>query len=227
MLYPAADAEPDPPTEKLDEGVLRVRHRESTDTVFVGDEAFDYEADNIVFTGRSGAVRVFADRVVLAMTSGSGRIGYKGFVLEGHGPFEFSVPLDDLRPQTRRMKTGYEKKVKRIDLGRGVVVRGEAPFTAELDGDQVLIRTGGRERVIFVSQPDFIVRPQLYIDGREWMASWTDYPASGWGGYDETWKIGLSVPAGEHQLRLRDMAFPTGWERQFTPTAAAVGPPAT
>ena len=71
--------------------------------------------------------------------------------------------------------------------------------------------------MIFVSQPDFITRPQYTIDGAEWMASWTDYPNSGWGTYDETWKIGLSVPAGRHRLRLNDMSFPMAWARGFEP----------
>ena len=217
VLYPATDTEPVPQAEKLEEGVLRIRNPESTDTVFVGDEPFDYQRGNIVFTGRSGAVRVFADKVVLAMTSGSGRIGYRNFIVAGHGPFERTVPLSALKPQTQRIDSGYEKKTKRVDLGRGVVVQGEAPFSAELNGDQISIHTEGRKRVIFVSQPEFIVRPQLFIDGQEWMASWTDYPASGWGDYDETWKIGISVPAGAHQLLLRDMEFPVSWDRQFTP----------
>ena len=162
-------------------------------------------------------MRVFADKVVLAMTSGSGRIGYRNFIVAGHGPFERTIPLSALQPQTQSTESGYEKKTKRVDLGRGVVVQGEAPFSAELNGDQISIRTDGRKRVIFVSQPGFIVRPQLFIDGQEWMASWTDYPASGWGDYDETWKIGISVPAGAHQLLLRDMEFPVAWDRQFTP----------
>ena len=98
-----------------------------------------------------------------------------------------------------------------------MLVQGEAPYTAAMDGDRIHIRTRGRQRIIFVSQPEFIVRPQLYVDGQEWMASWTDYPASGWGSYDQTWKIGIPVPAGEHELVLRNMAFPLAWRRSFDP----------
>lgn len=35
--------------------------------------------------------------------------------------------------------------------------------------------------------------------------------------YDETWKIGLSVPAGEHVLMVKNLVFPKGWTRPFTP----------
>ena len=98
-----------------------------------------------------------------------------------------------------------------------MVITGEAPFSAHLDEDRIRIATDGRERVLFVSQPDFITRPRYTIDGVEWMASWTDYPNSGWGEYDETWKIGLSVPAGRHSLVIENMTFPEAWTRGFEP----------
>ena len=61
------------------------------------------------------------------------------------------------------------------------------------------------------------------------MACWTDYPASGWGTYDNTWRIGLSVPAGTRDLLLRNMVFPEAWTRPFVParprSAAEETPP--
>ena len=68
-----------------------------------------------------------------------------------------------------------------------------------------------------MTQPPFILRPQYFIDGAEWMACRTDYPASGWGACDNTWQIGLSVPAGVHQLLVRNMVFPEAWTRPFAP----------
>jgi hypothetical protein len=96
-------------------------------------------------------------------------------------------------------------------------VSGEGPFTAKLDGETVRIKVQGRARVLHVTQPPFILRPQYFIDGKEWMACWTDYPNNGWGSYDRTWLIGLSVPAGEHELVVKEYAFPKGWTRPFTP----------
>jgi hypothetical protein len=86
-----------------------------------------------------------------------------------------------------------------------------------MEGDTLRIKIWGRARVLHVTQPPFIVRPQYTIDGRQWMACWTDYPNSGWGAYDETWKIGLPVPDGEHDLAVKDLTFPKGWTRSFTP----------
>ena len=221
VVVPLAKDSPPFACEKLADGVLRVRTGEATDTVFLADRPLDYDAGATVFTGRAGAVRAFRDRVGLCMNSGSGKVGHKGHVLRGHGPFERTVRLADLTPGTHDVG-GYEKKTVTIDLGRGVKVTGEGPLDAALDGDAVRIRTRGRQRVVHVTQPPFIVRPQYFIDGKEWMACWTDYPASGWGAYDDTWLIGLSVPAGRHELLVRNMVFPVGWARPFTPAIEGV-----
>jgi hypothetical protein len=49
------------------------------------------------------------------------------------------------------------------------------------------------------------------------MASWTDYPANGWGAFKNTWLIALPVPEGKHELIVKDFRFPPVWERPFTP----------
>jgi hypothetical protein len=152
------------------------------------------------------------------MNAGSGRVGYRGHIVEGHGPFERVVRLKDLKPGVYPVDSGYKKKVDSVDLGQSVAITGEGPFTASLDGETIRIKTTGRARVLHVTQPSFIVRPQYTIDGQQWMACWTDYPNNGWGTYDETWKIGLAVPAGEHDLTVRNLTFPKVWTRPFTPT---------
>ena len=223
VLYPRKDGAAAPKCEDLADGVVRITTSEATDTVFVGDEPFNWRKDGVVFTGKAGAVRVFKDRVVLCMNAGSGRVGYKGYVLEGHGPFERTVKLAALRAGRHKVPGGSEKKALSIRLGKGVTVSGEGPFEASLDGRTIRIKTRGRARVIHVTQPAFIVRPQYWVDGQEWMACWTDYPASGWGSYRNTALIGLSVPAGEHELVVKDMEFPRGWTRPFTPLIGSAG----
>ena len=104
-----------------------------------------------------------------------------------------------------------------MDLGHGVQVYGEGPFTATLDGETIHIHTSGRARVLHVHAAAFLVRPQYCIDGEEWMACWTDYPNNGWGSYDQTWLVGLTVLEGVHALTLKEMVFPNGWTRPFTP----------
>ncbi|HUT56336.1 MAG TPA: hypothetical protein VNA25_00515 [Phycisphaerae bacterium] len=101
--------------------------------------------------------------------------------------------------------------------GRAVPFQGEGPFEAALDGQAIRIQSRGRARVLHVTQPAFLVRPAYWVDGVEAMACWTDYPASGWGRYANTWLIGLSVPEGDHELVVRDMQFPRGWSRPFAP----------
>lgn len=217
VVYPRGDGEPTPACAALGPGVMRIKTGESTDTVFLGDHAFTWERDGIVFTGSAGAVRVLDDRVALCLNAGSGRVGYQGYILQGHGPWQRIVPLTDLKPGLHQVQGGYEKKMQVVDLGRGVKISGERPFTARLDGKLIRIKTGGRARVLHVTQPPWITRPQYTIDGRRWMACWTDYPNNGWGRYDNTWLIGLSVPAGEHELVVKEWVYPKGWTRPFIP----------
>jgi len=222
VVCPRKDGEPAPACEALSPGVVRVKTAESTDVVFVGDAPFAWDRDGITFTGKAGAVRVFADRVALSLNAGSGKIGYRGCVVEGHAPLERVLPLGDLKPGVHRVPGGYEKKFVSCALGQGLKVSGEGPLTAALDGQKLRIRTAGRARVLHVTQPPFIVRPQYSIDAQQWMACWTDYPNNGWGAYDQTWKIGLSVPAGEHDLTVKNLSFPKTWTLPFTPLIEGV-----
>ncbi len=220
-VYPRQDGEAPPACRLLAPGVMEVQTAEATDTVFVGDSAFSYNQGDLVFSGQAGAVRVYPDRVVLCMNAGNGRVGYKGHIIEGPAPFEVVVALKDLKPGVQKRLGGVKEKLT-VDLGQGVQVSGEGPFTATLEGQTIKISTSGRARVLQVTQPPFIVRPEYRIDGQQWMANWTDYPASGWGAYDRTWLIGLSVPAGDHELVVRDLQFPPVWTRPFTPLLEGV-----
>ena len=111
-----------------------------------------------------------------------------------------------------------QKPRQKVGLGRGVTITGEGPFSARLDGDTVKIAADGRARVLHMTQPEWIIRPQLWIDGMEWMACWTDYPASGWGSYDDTWLVGISVPEGKHEITVRNMVYPQPWPCPIQPS---------
>jgi hypothetical protein len=225
VAYPRGDAEPAPTCASPAPGVLTVTTPESTDTVFLGDAPFSYQTKDIVFTGKAGAVRVYPDRVVLCLNSGSGRIGYKGCIFAGNGPFEQTVMLKGLKRKVTALTIEPEKKVQTVDLGNGVAITGEGPFTATMAGEVIRITTTGRARVLNVTKPPFIIRPQYYIDGAEGMACWTDYPASGWGTYNNAWLISLSVPAGAHELTLKNLTFTPVWTRPFTPAIEGVVKP--
>jgi len=215
--YPRKDGQPVPTCSSPAAGVMRIKTAESVDTVFLGDVPFAYRREGIVFSGKAGAVRVFADRVALCLNAGSGQVGYNGYLLEGYGPFERVVPLAEIKPGVHQIEGGYEKKRQVVELPNSLKVMGEGPFTATLEGQTIRIKASGRARVLHVTQPPFITTPQYTIDGQEWMACWTDYPSNGWGTYDNTWLIGLSVPDGTHELVVKERVYPTGWTRPFTP----------
>jgi hypothetical protein len=141
-------------------------------------------------------------------------------VFEGDGPFMRVVKLADVKPGVYPVNDTYRKEWTAKDIGGGITVEGEAPFESKLDGQVIHIKTTGRKRVLYVTRPAFIMHPQLHVDGREWMASWTDYPASNWGKLSRTTLMALSVPEGEHELTVRDMVYPEPWTRPFEPSIA-------
>ena len=108
-VYPRKDGEPEPNCTALGPGVMRIKTTESTDVVFIGDTPVRLGQEDVTFSGKAGAVRVFANRVVLSMNAGSGKIGYRGLVVEGHGPFEEVVSLSQVRqPGVHRRDGGEE-----------------------------------------------------------------------------------------------------------------------
>ena len=112
--------------------------------MFASDTPLEFEKEDVLFAGKAGAVRVFPDRIVFCLASGSGQVGYKGCVLEGPGPWERALRSGEFKPGLARSTGGYEKKIVRVDLGEGVTVTGEGPFEAKLDGQAIRIKTHGR-----------------------------------------------------------------------------------
>lgn len=123
----------------------------------------------------------------------------------------------EMKPGLTRLSDGYEKQTVSVDLGEGVTVTGEAPFEAQLDGRAIRIKTRGRARVLDVTLPPFILRPELKLDGRQWMAAWTDYAGSNWGRMKNAWLAAVSTLDGEHGLVITNMVFPPVWQRPFEP----------
>lgn len=217
VTVPRRDGEPAPACERLAPDTLRVKTATTTDYLFIADTPMTFDQDGVLFTGKAGALRVFADRVVFCLNAGTGRVGYKGMVFEGPGPFEKTVKLADLKPGTTAATDTYEKKRAATDLGQGVAVDGEGPFEAALDGQSIVLKTEGRARVLYVSRPEWIWQPWGTLDGEPVMICWTDYPASGWGAYDRTHLMAVSVPAGKHTIVLSNRVFPSCWPRLFEP----------
>lgn len=221
VVFPRPAGAAVPTVSKLAAGVLKVVTAEATDYVFASDEPLAFNRDGVEFTGKAGAVRVFADRVALCLNSGSGRIGYKGCVVSGHGPFERVVPLAALTPGETKIDGGYEKAWQTVAIGEGLTVKAEGPFTAKLDGTLIRIQTAGRARQVFVTKPDWTDWVDYRLDGQGRMACWTDYPASGWGRYKNSALIALTVPEGKHELEVGNLIYPAVWTRRFVPTIGA------
>ena len=225
VVYPRRDGDPPPSCQALAPGVVRVTTRESTDYLFLSDHPLSYDQDDVTFTGKAGTIRIFADQVVLCMNAGSGHIGYQGHLFAGNGPFERQIPcpVGEVQPMygciqaTIQVTDEPEKVQQTVELALGIRISGEGAFTAALDDETIHIHAQGRARVLHVTMPSFILRPQYWIDGVESMACWTDYPASGWGAYQNTWLIALPVPDGDHHLIVKDMQFPAVWTRPFAP----------
>ncbi|MBS3762375.1 MAG: hypothetical protein KGZ25_03620, partial [Planctomycetes bacterium] len=215
-VYPRSDGGKAPDFQKLEDGVIKVDQKGSTEYAFISDTPIDFNQENVVFTARAGAVRIFDDRVVLTIKSGSGRVGYKGHVYEGKAPFERTIDLDQLEKKDHEVEGGAGRWVKK-KIADQVTIRGELPFEATVEDETSKIETRGRKRALLVTRPTYIRRPEYTIDGEEWMATWTDWPDSGGGKWKNTKMIGLSVPEGEHTLVIRDMTFPKGWRRSFEP----------
>lgn len=216
VVYPHKDAERPPACTRLAEHTVKIQTAEATDYVFLSDEPLDVAQDDLLFTGKAGAVRVFPDRVVLGLHAGSGRVGYKGYVVEGHGPLERVVRTGDLKPALVKGE-GVEKQRATIELPQSVTISGELPFEARLAGDVLTIKTAGRARVLDVTLPRSIIRPALKLDGRPWMAGWSDYAGSDWGRMQDAYLMAVTTPDGPHELVITNMLFPPVWERPFVP----------
>jgi hypothetical protein len=219
LVFPHKDGEATPTAVAPAEGVMKITTAEATDYAFASDTPLNYDQDEVLFTGKAGAVRIFADRVVLAMNSGAGRVGYRGYSLEGFAPFERTVRLADLKPGVVKIEGGYEKAIISKDLGGGITVTGEGPFTASLDGENIRLHTTGRARVFTITRPPFIWEPQLFLDGKAWMAYWTDEAGSDWGKMKNSNLMAVATTEGEHDLLIRNRVFIEVWQRQFAPLA--------
>ncbi|MGD0093723.1 MAG: hypothetical protein ABSE73_27755, partial [Planctomycetota bacterium] len=216
VVYPHKDGVAVPPFERPGGGCLKIVTSSAVDYVFANDVPVKFEKDGVLFEGKAGAVRVYKDKVALSLLAGSGRIGYRGAVFAGHGPFQRTLALAGLKPGTTPVNDTYEKKWQTVDIG-GISVEAEGPFEAKLEGQSVRIRTTGRARVLRMTRPDWMLRPQLWVDGVEYMACWTDYPGSKWGRLERTNLVSLAVPEGAHELLIKNMVFPPVWERPFKP----------
>ena len=152
VLYPRGRQEPEPRIKRLTPGVMKIEHPEGTDYTFVSSRHLEFDQDDVVFAGSTGAVRVGRDSVTLALTGGAGRVGYRGHVIEGVAPLERTIPLAALKsgvesstpPALNKIAwqppaEGLEQVapgVRRTAQGQTVhfVISSDTPVSASIDG---------------------------------------------------------------------------------------------
>ena len=216
VLYPHKDGEKPAECTELGKVGIKVTTSESTDYVFVNDDAVTYNADGVLFEGKAGAVRVYPDKVSLIMNAGSGRIGYHGYIVSGHGPFQQDIALTELKAQEVTLPGGYEKKIVTKTVG-DFTIRGEEPFSGTEENGVLTLQVDGRERVFTISKPLWLHRPQMFIDGLQWMCAWTDEAGSDWGRLEDSRLMAAAVRDGKHTMVIHEMLFPRQFDRAFTP----------
>jgi hypothetical protein len=88
LVYPRGAGEALPTVTHLAPGALKIVTSEGTDYVFLSPTPITYAGAGVTFAGCSGAVRVKKQTVTLALTGGTGSVGFQGYVLSSDTPVE-------------------------------------------------------------------------------------------------------------------------------------------
>lgn len=143
VMYPRTAAESAPVVSSPAAGVLKIEQPEGTDYAFVSSTPLTYEADGVQFAGCAGAVRIGKDgNVTLALTGGTGRVGYRGFVVAGTAPLERTVAVAALKP-------GEEKVASAVSAIKMGVAVDEARAEQLAPGVKRIV-TGGDQQYFVV-----------------------------------------------------------------------------
>ena len=134
-------------------------------------------------------------------------------------------PLAIEREDLEKVRRALEKSGARLTML--LPMRYWPPFLALrqiVESGQIgeVAQIGAQKSYKVGARPAWMLRPQLWIDGEEFMACWTDYPGSNWGRLDHTNIVALTVPDGSHELVVKNMVFPPLWKRPFTPAIEGV-----
>jgi len=172
VFYPSRGAEAGVgKVEALADGVVRVTTPESVDYVFcaVGKPVV-FRNDEVEIAAQAGAVRVFPDKVLLVNASGiAGRVGYKGAVAEGVGPFEESLTPGG---KAKTVRTGRELARVEEPKGGGALYTfdGRTPVApdaaATADGLTGWVRVEGERQTFVAAAGNGVLRcGDFYVKG--------------------------------------------------------------
>ena len=102
VAYPRGSGEPAPVVSSLKPGAMKIVTGAGTDYAFLSPTPLAFDDGTVVFAGTAGSVRVGPETVTLVLAGGTGKVGYKGFVIEGTAPIEQTVKLASLKPAVTR-----------------------------------------------------------------------------------------------------------------------------
>jgi hypothetical protein len=177
VLYPREASEASPAVTRLAEGVMKIAHREGTDYAFLSSLPISFAGEDVQFEGCAGSVRVMKDEIVLALTGGTGRVGYKGAVIEGAAPLEKRLPIAALKPSSQKLAAPDHKVTMPTWIGgeqvapglfkkaEGAVLRYRLLAQQSLITASETVRAEGRDALIEVEgdRVRFIVPDRQYV----------------------------------------------------------------
>jgi len=97
VAYPRGEGEQVPKVTGLKSGAMKIVTGEGMDYAFLSPSPMAFDDGTVVFEGCAGSVRLGKDAVTLVLAGGAGKVGYKGFVIEGTAPIERTIKLADLK----------------------------------------------------------------------------------------------------------------------------------
>lgn len=176
VVYPRAESEAPPVVKRLADGILAVTHREGTDYVLLSSLPVTYEGEGVRLEGCAGAVRLGNADVTLVLAGGSGRVGYKGHLVEGAAPFEKKLPLSGLAAGTEKPAVAPSRIVMPAfeggdDVAPGLKKRVEGEVTRyRVSADRTItaasdaVRVEGRDALVEVAASGirFVVPDRQY-----------------------------------------------------------------
>lgn len=226
-MTPLKGGQAAPKAVRLADGAVRVDAGSGADYVFCAPERFRYESDDIVFSGRAGAIRVREDAVRFVMAEGGGTLRYRDYTLTAGRAVSKKVPFEQIKQggsatlAAREVSISFvldpdDGPIETIEGGyrrqkEGSVTRYffdfPKPRTVEEDGVTFEGRRGG----IVVDEQANTVRVVM-VKGRR-IGYGDDMVGFGSGPYDLTFHEDKVVGVTEGPARRLRMTMPAGLQQ--------------
>ena len=111
LLYPRGEGEASPKVTRPSANMVKVTHAEGVDYLVLAASNVKADADDVKAEASAAAVRVRGDEVTLAILKGVGRVEYKGYAIEGVGPFEKTVKLASVKAGVEKVSGDAKNRI--------------------------------------------------------------------------------------------------------------------